>query len=173
MPERRLGPELPASDEPLEPKGRPPWCERLVPLRYAAHVYGDGVVYRVEFPDAPGCRATAIGRDAALEKAALALDAWLRAALGTGDVFLRPGPHREVHGCECASVYPAPRIALAVMLKMLRQEHAWSQAELAERAGLAAEEIASLEDPEREVPAAVMAIATEVACAAAPGPAGR
>src|SRR5512137_3004692 len=87
--------------EPVALLAGPAREARLLPLRYAAHVTARGMAFRVELPDAPGCTATAIGREAALEEAARMLSAWLCSQLESGGVLLRPAGHRLPPGCEC------------------------------------------------------------------------
>lgn len=144
-----------------------------LPLHYAVHLYrvSDGRI-RIRFAalsstptqaEAPAWEGTFSTREAAIEAAKKVLDAWLRARLKNNEVLLRPGMHLQDGRGECTNLHPAPRVALAAMLTMTRDENAWGNPELATHIGISERELTELQDPDSNPSAEVIAKGIEKA----------
>ncbi len=126
-------------------------------LHYAARLSREsGLGFRITFAPAlqaerraglPDWEGTAASAEAALDSAGKALDDWLRARLKSGEVLLRPGVPPAERG-DCAQIQPAPRVALAALLRMTQHENGWTRTGMAVRVGVSQRELAELEDPD-------------------------
>lgn len=112
-------------------------------MRYAAKIAREGKHWTIEFPDAPGCATFGDSREDALVQGREALTGWIRSYLLTGETPPAPKNRRSAH-----SVAVPVEVAIAVMLRRIREAEGISQALLAKRVGVSQQQIAKLEGPD-------------------------
>jgi predicted RNase H-like HicB family nuclease/DNA-binding XRE family transcriptional regulator len=119
-------------------------------MYYVAHVHQEGQQLLVEFPDAPGCQ-TFVDSPQELHAAAQeALEGWLEAHLVDGEAPPRPKlRHKAPEGRRAMKIGVAPSLSAALSIRWARQDLDLSQADLARRLGVSQQQIAALEDPDK------------------------
>lgn len=78
------------------------------------------------------------------------IDAWIGHLLSRGEAIPTPGPLPKGEGWELART--SLRVRCALMLRALRAQAGWSQAETARRMGIKQPQYAKLEDPSKANP---------------------
>jgi predicted RNase H-like HicB family nuclease/DNA-binding XRE family transcriptional regulator len=99
--------------------------------------------WNVSFPDCPGCLTCGTTEAKAIEAAHEALEGWLETYLVTGQV---PPVPRAKRG---HAVTVNPVLSVVVQIRQRRAELGITQAQAAKRAGMSQQQIARLEDPDR------------------------
>lgn len=109
---------------------------------YRAKITEEGKYWLAEFPDCPGCQTFGETKAEVLSMAKEALEGWLEAHLVTGRVPPKP---RKKTG---AAIRVSPSLGFVLQIRWLREEHGWSQKDLARRVGVSQQAIAKIEDPD-------------------------
>lgn len=117
-------------------------------MEYVAVVTKEGRRWLAEFPDCPGCQTFAETETALRGAAKEALEGWLEAHLELRRVPPRPKARRRAPtGARLWHVAVDPALAVAVQIRIARDDAQLSQAELAAKAGVSQQQIAKLERP--------------------------
>jgi predicted RNase H-like HicB family nuclease/DNA-binding XRE family transcriptional regulator len=119
-------------------------------MYYVTYVHPEGNQWLAEFPDAPGCQTFADTPEQLMAAAQEALEGWLEAHLVDGDAPPRPKLRRAApEGRRAMKVTVRSSLSAALSIRWARQDLDISQAELARRIGVSQQQIAALEDPDK------------------------
>lgn len=128
--------------------------EVQIQMFYRAQLTQEGERWLIEFPDCPGCQTFGNSREHAIERGQEALEGWLESMLDLRRVPPRPLTKEGV------PVHINEKLSVALQIRLARDEQGYSQAQVADRAGLSQQQVARIESPDNNPTlASVIAVA--------------
>lgn len=103
----------------------------------------------MQFPDLPGCFTEGATREQALQHAQEALSLYLTETRKAA-APIPTARHRKSRAY--CWIFPAANVAIALMIRQLRQKHQLSQRQLAQKLGIATQQLQKLETPGKSNP---------------------
>ena len=118
-------------------------------IQYQAKIQKEDKAYAVVFPDLPGCCSMGHSLKEAKQMAIDALSLYLEGAKPSHGKWPQP---KQRKGKNYYWIQPRLNVSIAFLIKAARVRHKLTQAELAKRMGMTAQQIQKLETPGRSNP---------------------